>query len=214
MEPQRTLMLGHIATCRTLRGEILGSGSDAKPLVLIGIRDPVATRLSAIFYHYSASPEILANLGDAQIIRMLRGGEPSGMPLDAIFDTPWYLQQEAWFDQDCAPVFHVNPLNEAFDTEAGYRLIEVSRAVIGVIRQDKFDRLPALIRKATGRDLPAGAIRAENTASQRADAARYMHVRQKATVSEALLDQVYSSRYCRRFFTEGERKRLRNEWSA
>lgn len=219
LEPQRTMMLEThdycLETRRQLDRALATTQSSEKPLLLIGLREPVATRLSAIFYHYSASPEYLASLSDAQIIAMLRGDQPSGMPLDEIFNCSWHQQQQAWLEEDCKPVLGIDLCANEFDYEQGYTVIETDRLVLGVIRVEDLAKLPELVGKVTGMSQQEQTIaRQSNSASDRPDAERYRRVRSQVSLSTEVLEEVYSTQYATHFYTEEERAKLITNWSS
>ena len=209
----------------SLRVELRCHGGDLpRPFVVSAVRDPVAILLSGTFFVYSCLKGD-ATPPDTRVLRELAlggtGGQ-AGFYRDLWFKTisgriddgtPWHGEMDRWFDQELGSVFGVDAFAQPFPHERGWLSLEADAAHCLILRQEDFDRLPAILESFFG--LPEGhvEVRAENVAGERPNAAVYEELTARFRLPAKLLDEVYGSRYARHFYSAEELDAFKARWS-
>lgn len=192
----------HLLQGEAIRRELLAQPD--RPVKLITLmRDPVARAVSNLFQHpavFNAS------------------GEIRDLPMESIITTA--VEQvlfslaytERWFDRELSTLLGHDFFSRGFDRENGFQLLREGRfeLLAGKLESLSSDGASCLGRFFDlGCDLP---IPISHARSATGDAAVYAQLKRNLKLPAALLDEVYSSRVCRHFYTPEELEGFRKLW--
>lgn len=175
-------------------------------VVLAAVRDPVERALSAF-------------LQNAE--RYVESGRPiaamSRMSMNDLTDAfVRHLDHRSitrWMDLELNQMFGVDVFANQFDHSAGFQVEVKDDVVVGILRHDRFsDALIPFIRGLTGLSPPVVGRVNDSSAKPYGDVHQMM--RQSMRLPKSLLEEVYSTRYARHFFSERERDAAVHRWLA
>jgi hypothetical protein len=116
-----------------------------------------------------------------------------------------------WFDEEFAPVWHVDVFREPFPAEPGFVEIEAPNARVLLLRLEDLDRVAgAAFARFLG--LEDFAISRSNVAADKEYAALYARFKERLALPPEYVDRVYSSRYATHFYTAEELDGMRRRW--
>jgi hypothetical protein len=171
--------------------------------VITLVRDPVARAVSDIF----ENPEMLGAGGD---LRELPIEKLISLAEEQVRGSLTYTEQ--WFDQELSALLGFDFFSRGFDRTGGFEVLREGRFTLlaGKLERLATDGAGPLGRVLDlGRDLPVPPSRARSATGE---AALYDRVKRGLKLSAGLLDEVYSSRTCRHFYTPAELDAFRKRW--
>lgn len=190
-----------------LQGEALRREMQAHPdrpiRVITLVRDPVARAVSDLF----ENPALLGANGD---VRQLPIEAMVAIAAEQVLSSLAYTEQ--WFDRELSGLLGFDFFTRGFDRKEGFE----------IHRQERFELLAGKLERLSengasylgrfldlGRDFPIPRSRARSATGE---AALYDQVRRSLKLPAEVLDQVYSSRICRHFYTPEELEGFRQLW--
>jgi hypothetical protein len=177
------------------------SSAIPKPVVIAGVREPMAQYLSMVFqawWMYADSPGKL----DAAAIR-------------ARMDTdPWREMCDTWFEDELRQTLSIDVYARPFPTDRGWDIYENETARVLIIRQENLGQLPEAIGLLYGIDPGTVKLETRNRAEEKEYAAEYAAVKKAWQPGEKELDRVYGSAYVGHFYTAAEIASYRERWRS
>lgn len=190
-----------------LQGEALRREMQAHPdrtiRVITLVRDPVARAVSDLF----ENPSLLGANGD---IRQMPFEAVVAIAAEQVLGSLAYT--ELWFDRELGGLLGFDFFTRDFDRKSGFE----------ITREGRFELLAGKLERLSengagylgrflelGRDFPIPSSRARSTTGE---AALYDQVKRSLKLPAAVLDEVYSSRVCRHFYTPEELAGFRKLW--
>lgn len=181
------------------------------------VRDPVARNVSSFFQdlelmfdfwpaqELNARPvdEVAARLVEMFLDAYVEGKSPLGLGGDPL----------TWFDAELKPVFGVDVFATPFPLSRGYEIYGGPNSRVLLVRLEDLDRVakPAL-REFLGTS--AANVMQRNDASDKVYAEVYRRFKRLLKFPSEYLDRLYSSRYCKHFYSQGELASFRSRWQA
>lgn len=176
-------------------------GRPAKIITLV--RDPVAANLSMFFQIFDLIYGVPYR-DDLFTVDELAEGFLARYP---------HYRPVTWFDVEFRTTTGIDVYRHEFARESGHAVITQRHLDVLLLKCETADEVKAeAIRRFVGLD--DFALVRSNTAARKAYARQYQEVRSRLVVPDALLDDLYESRYARHFYTDGERAAFRARWSA
>jgi hypothetical protein len=171
--------------------------------VISPIREPIGNNVSMffeVFDHYAGTSIEETQLSVDEMIALFLEKYMHWRPL-------------VWFDAELKTTLGVDVYQHAFDAERGYGSFREGRVEMLILKFDLPDETKSrVIAEFLGLDeLP---IVSSNISSERSQADAYAEFRRKLRIPEALLDEMYESKYARHFFTEAQRADYRKRWGG
>jgi hypothetical protein len=167
--------------------------------VITLVRDPIARYISAQFQVLDHDPIPSDDPGRAvqQLQAVARKGREFAFP---------------WFEDEMDPLLEVNPLVEPFDKEAGYAILETSRADVLVLKLEQLSELiPGVLSSFVERDL---SVVEANRGEDSAYADYYQEVLDRFNLSEETCREIYSHGDVTHFYTSEEVDQFVRRWSS
>jgi hypothetical protein len=171
--------------------------------VITLVRDPVARAVSDIF----ENPEMLGAGGD---LRELPVEKLISLAEEQVRDSLAYTEQ--WFDRELTALLGFDFFSRGFDRTGGFEVLREGRFMLlaGKLERLATDGAGPLGRVLDlGGDLPVPPSRARSATGE---AALYDQVKRGLKLPAELLDEVYSSRTCRHFYSSQELEAFRRRW--
>lgn len=198
---------GRPAEIHTMVGEAFRGALQSHPethvRVITLVRDPVARAVSDLF----ENPDYFVNQGDL-----------SEMPLAKLVDLAVELVpkglavSEQWFDHELGGLLGFDLFARDFDRMKGFEIFREGRfeLLAGKLERLSDDGAGILGRFLDiGGDFPISKTRARSGTTT---GLLYEQVRQNLKLPAKVLDEVYSSRMCRHFYTPEELERFWKRW--
>lgn len=185
--------------------------SDSKYIdIIVLTRDPVARNLSAFFHSMDFWYPKLRNYSDKNEF-----SEEIYSQIKTVFLEQYnHKRSLQWFDQELKGVFGINVFQEQFPTHQGYQIYQHSQVRVLVI---KLERLNEVYRQALKAFLDLDFTNISLVKTNVSDSKSYHQLYRKfinwLRLPEKYLDQMYSSRYARHFYTREEISRFRKRWT-
>jgi hypothetical protein len=190
-----------------LQGEALRREMQAHPdrpiRVITLVRDPVARAVSDLF----ENPSLLGANSD---VRQMPLETVVAIAAEQVLGSLAYT--ERWFDRELGGLLGFDLFARDFDRTSGFE----------IIREGRFELLAGKLERLSengagylgrfldlGRDFPIPSSRARSATGE---AALYDQVKRSLKLPAAVLDEVYSSRVCRYFYTPEELAGFRKLW--
>ena len=187
-----------LAANRFLRANGLASVVP-KPILISGVREPMAQYLSLVFqvwWMYVKSP---ADLNAESIRAQMR-------------DDPWRHQCNNWFKDDLAEMTGIDVFSRPFPTEQGWDIYENDVARVLIIRQENLDRLPQAIGTLYGIDPATVKLESRNKAEEKEYFSHYDAVKKAWSPTDQDIAEVYSPRFVSHFYTAHEIDNYQQRW--
>ena len=175
--------------------------------VVTTVREPIGQAVSAFFHggglHGGGTRGRARRAVDRRVARVAhrRAGAPSD----------WIRPPLRWFDREFAPALGIDVFAHAFDHRAGPRGDRDAGGRVLLLRQENLDAAPAALAGFLGRAAPVP-VPARNQASTKAYGPRYQEFLASVRFPDAVLDEVYGSRYATHFYADTELQRFRDRW--
>jgi hypothetical protein len=190
-----------------LQGQALRREMQAHPdrpiRVITLVRDPVARAVSDLF----ENPALLNANGD---VRQMPLEAVVAVAAEQVLSSQAYTEQ--WFDRELSGLLGFDFFTRDFDRTDGFE----------IIREGRFELLAGKLERLSdngagylgrfldlGRDFPIPRSRARSATGE---AALYDQVKRKLKLPAEVLDEVYSNRVCRHFYTPEELAGFRKLW--
>ncbi len=158
---------------------------------IAGVRDPVAAALSAVF-------EIWPSIEKEQVEKKVR-------------DLARFILEH--FTEQYLPGTGINVYRHPFDREKGYTIIKEGHKSLLIYRFEDLSRIfPAAMEDYLG--FPGLKLLHTNVGEARSEGRNYAETRESITFSREFLDQVYSSPYCRHFYSGRELESFYRRWAT
>ncbi len=190
-----------------LQGEALRVQMQANPdrpiRVITLVRDPVARAVSDLF----ENPALLGASGD---VRQMPLESVVAIAAEQVSGSLVYTEQ--WFDRELGGLLGFDFFARDFDRKNGFEILHEGRfeLLAGKLERLSDNGAGYLGRFLDlGRDFPIPRSRARSATGE---AALYDQVRRSLKLPAAVLDEVYSSRVCRHFYTPEELEGFRKLW--
>ncbi|MCS3668072.1 hypothetical protein GGP77_002315 [Salinibacter ruber] len=188
----------HFYIGRLLRYYLMVTSHRLKIITLV--RDPIARFISAQFQTLDHEPIPPADAGAA--VRQLRETIRSD-PETVLF---------RWFKREMEPLLGVNPIDEPFDREEGYGVIEAPRADVLVLKLERLSELiPTVVSSFVGKELSV--VRA-NEGQEKDYADYYNEVLGQFHLSEETCRRIYGHEHVKNFYTTDEIKDFTEKWTS
>lgn len=192
----------HMLQGDALRREI--AAQPERPIrVITLVRDPVARAVSDIF----ENPEML---GAEMDLREMPLEKLIALAEEQVRGSMIYTEQ--WFDHELHALLGFDLFSRTFDRSGGFEIFKEGRFEL---LAGKLERLSTHGASHLGRFLGLGSdfpIPRTRARSATGEAALYDQVKRGLKLPAELLDEVYSSRVCRYFYTPEELEDFRKRW--
>lgn len=190
-----------------LQGEALRLQMQAhpdRPIRLITlVRDPVARAVSDLF----ENPALLNAKGD---VRQMPLESVVAIAAELVVGSLAYTEQ--WFDRELSGLLGHDFFTRGFDRENGFEIFHEERFELLAGKLERLsDNGAGYLGRVLGlgRDFPIPRSRARSATGE---AVLYDQVKRSLKLPAAVLEQVYSSRVCRYFYTPEELDGFRDLW--
>lgn len=204
----------HLWTSQVVRRHLARELHRERVRVITLVRDPVARNVSSFFQLLDRSPQTtldaLSRLGDEQRSRRLLDlflheyGE-DGIPYAA------HDAAMTWFDQELRDVIGIDVYSIPFEKHAGHTVVSGMQADALVLRVEDLHRVaPAALEHYL--NIGGVQLRSANVGSKKSYGSWYRHFLAHVRLPTNYVEQLYSSRYMRHFYTDVEAERLRRRW--
>lgn len=183
-----------------LNEKVVKAGRAAKIVTLV--REPIGRNLSSYFEHLDAIWHA-ADAHTALSMAELRRGFIERYPHD---------EPLTWFDDEMRPVLGIDVYDRPFDTR-GCMTMRHANVDVLVLKSEMDDDAK---RRALAAflDLDVPPLAPVNRTADKAKGAAYAQFVETVGLTDAYLDRMLSSRYCRHFYREDERESLRRKYLA
>jgi hypothetical protein len=184
-----------------------------RPYFISGVREPVALFLSLV-YQLAVVPnskeKAVAERGSVpELIGLMRDfyAEPSKP------NARYIPKPDRWLDREIVDFLGVDPFTLGFDKARGYQVYDGRRGKVLLVRAEDLSRVFDQALKDLLGPLADGVERRDvNTAAEKEYSESYKATLAAFKVPGSLLDEIYSSRYSRTFYTPEECAAFRARW--
>lgn len=171
--------------------------------VITLVREPVANNVSMFF-------QLIDQFLDIPI-------EESHVDIDEvieIFLTRYmHTRPLTWLDAELKTTLGVDVFQHPFPAERGYQIISSGNVRLLTLKCELDDAIKANAI-AEFLELDEFEIVRSNVTREKSHAKEYAEFRRRIRIPEALLDEMYESKYARFFYSADERARFRDRWSG
>jgi hypothetical protein len=170
-----------------------------KPLLIVGVREPVAQYLSLVFEHwwmYVDTPDTLT----ADSIRT------------KMVDDPWWFHCNNWFRRELGQAIGIDVFARPFPVERGWDTYENDTARVLVIRQENLDCFPQALCALRGVDYEDVIMEDRNKAESKDYASTYAKVKKTFCLDEQEIEAIYSHPQVQHFYSKDEIATFRKRW--
>ena len=193
----------HIQDSRELL-DLLEEQADIQPYYLSLVRDPVSRNLSAFFENL---PEYIQR---EELLALDRGDQLQALK-EAFLQAYPHQIPLTWMEDELESFLGVDIFQQDFPVQDGCQIIPSENAHLLILRTEDLNRrAPEALRTFLGiADLT---LSDRNQADQKWYSSLYQDFKDWLTLPEAYLEEMYSSRYARHFYTPGEIESFRARW--
>ncbi len=187
-----------LAANKAIRRGGMASSVD-KPVVITGVREPIAQYLSMVFQNwwmYVDSPAALTT-------EFLQARMP---------EDPWVGRCAEWFTSDLGEMFGVDVYARPFPTERGWDIYENDNARILLIRQENLNRLPEALGSLYRFDPSTVQMTTANEGDSKNYAAQYAKVKRSFHLDDRELESLYSLPHARHFYSAEQIEQFKKHW--
>lgn len=202
---RRSKLLGNDEYLRNIAlREFFESTQDRCWKIITLVRDPVARNVSAFFQNLSLyvpgvdGNENMDAFGVDRVIEIFFSEFDHDRPL-------------VWFDEEIAGVAGIDVFKDPFDTVNGFKIYGDEDRTVLVIRLEDLERSGAEALSAY-LDYPVDSLVVSNTADTKGYRMLYREFLSRVSFPVDYLDRMYDSKFCRHFYTDTERERMRQRW--
>ena len=194
----------HLAHCREIRKQIEDMPSEQRWKVITLVRDPVAKMISAFFYNIDLNKA-------KSSYRLLRKRKVIRDLVRQFLETVDINDGAGWFDHQLQPVFGLDVFTEPFPAKRGYHIYNTDKADILLL---KLEQLNQCAGEAFHTFLGSEnfTLTNVNKAQDASYATIYKKFKENLNLAPELLDQIYSARLPKKFYSEQEIEAFRRKW--
>lgn len=179
-----------------LHRRVFSRGRRARVVTLV--RDPIARNLSSYFEHLDAIWHTTDAHQSIPIEDLCRG----------FVERFFHTEPLTWFENEMLPVLGIDVYVQPFPEE-GHAVIRDGRAEVLILKSESSDEAKsAALSRFLGID--GITVRRSNETQSKAKGETFRRFRQTLRLSHAYIDEMLSARYTRHFYSEAERRELRN----
>lgn len=173
--------------------------SGKKIKVICGFRDPVGRNISMFFHTFDGTyPDMdMKSMSFIEIQAMFESVFPDTSSLE-------------WFDKEIKSNLGIDIFEGDFDQESGYTIIEHGNLEIFIYKLEKLNDLEAEI--AGFLDMPDYKLINSNITPDKGEYTKYHSFKSRYRLPKSKVDQIYSSKAVKFFYSESEIHQLRNRW--
>jgi len=117
-----------------------------------------------------------------------------------------------WFDKEFKAVTRINIYAHPFDQEKGYTIVQKDKLKVLVLQLEKMPQNENVIRQFLGLD--HFELLNSNAGNRAWYADIYQNYKQQYSPSMAYLNEMYSSRYMKHFYTPNEIDKFKDHWAS
>ena len=174
------------------------------------VRDPIARNISSLFETMEPlSPALIGSDGNVDAQKATRHLLGQFATFDESSD---YVCN--WFDDEMRSVFGINVFQFPFCRETGTCRIRQGNVDLLILTLENLDwsYAPA-IQQFLELDRPLDLVRA-NVAADKKHSAAYQQVLEQIRIPKSVCERIYSSRFCRHFYSNETRSNFIGRWST
>jgi len=173
-----------------------------RPLKVITlVREPIANNVSLFFQVVDRYTGVGMRLADYDVEELAR----------IFVDCYMHSRPLTWFDAELKRTLGIDVYAYAFPTDRGYTTISSGNIELLILRCELDDLSKArAIAEFVGIDELE--IVRSNRAADKPYGRRYTEFKERAILPKALIDEIYTSKYARHFYTGQEREQFRALW--
>jgi len=175
------------------------AGAIRKPLVVTGVREPVALYLSTAFQNwmtYGATPEGLT----ASCLR------------ERLTTVPWHEWCNLWFTQELKGILGIDVFAQPFNPHQGWEIYENDLVRVLLIRQESLAHMPEAFGAFLNVDPATVAVQTTNTSEAKDYGRHYDEVKRSFRLTDGELNAVYRLPYVTHFYSPTEVECFKNRW--
>lgn len=174
--------------------------------VITLVREPLGRNISAFF-------QVLRKvLWDNPRFDTRSDDSSCQLLIDAFMRQTNHEVPACWFDREIRLHLGIDVYQHPFDREHGYTIIRKGHVDLMVVRVEDLDRCESAIAEFVG--LPDLRLHQANRGGMKWYAPLYQNFLRHFIPNEALLDQLYNSRYMKHFYSQKEITGFREAWLA
>jgi glycosyltransferase involved in cell wall biosynthesis len=199
--------LAAITDGRKLRKVIDESPDNHHWKIISLVRDPVARNIATFFDNLNEFVPNWREQDDRTSPEFIPMLQQAFLNVKTIHSEPY-----RWFDEQLLPVFGVDVFAESFPRDTGYKIYHPSPNIsVLVIRLEDLDRIGGLaVQEFLGLD--DFELFKTNVGEEKSYAGLYQLFKQ-APLPEEYIQETYSTKYAKTFYTDAERIRFSLNWS-
>ena len=193
----------HIQDSRRLLS-LLEEQPDTKHHYLTLVRDPVSRNISAFFENL---PEYIQR---AELLALDRGEQLRALKEAFLQQYPHQIPL-TWMQDELGSFLELEVFQDDFPVQEGYQIIETKKAALLILRTEDLNRrAPEALQVFLGvEDL---GLTNHNQADQKWYSDLYQDFKNWLILPEDYLEEMYTSRYARQFYSSQEIEDLRKRW--
>jgi hypothetical protein len=217
-DPQALVSLHHVWRCQYVVSR-LAAHTEQRVQAITLVRDPLARNLSDFFQHIHVEPlpdasgvrrwQLVSSFHDFKIT--VREDDVSAL-IELYFEKEWHDFPALWMDREIEGVLGIDVYATPFSREQGYAIYRGPRADLLLIRLRDLDRcasqaLPEFL------GLDAFTLVNANVAENKEYVDVYRAFKAAIAFPESFLDEMYSSKLVKQFYSSAEIQALRDQWN-
>jgi hypothetical protein len=217
-DPQAMVSLHHVWRCQYVLDE-LARRPDRKMQAISLIRDPLARNVSNFFQHIGV--EALPSATGGQRWRLfssfydfefVAGEHDMDQLIDVYLAKEWHDFPPLWIERELEGVLGIDVYATPFPREQGYAIYQSDRARLLLIRLQDLNRCAeqALCQFL---DLDRFTLVNANVAEKKEYVDVYQAFKAAIAFSESFLDEIYTSKLARHFYSSAEIQAFRDRWN-
>jgi hypothetical protein len=169
------------------------------------VRDPVGRNVSMYFQHlHYWLAYYFTELKSDRV-------EEVDVLIDCFRETFAHRYPLEWFDRELKRLTGLDVYEHSFDTVKGFTRIDRGRVSLLIVQTEKLRDCWHAVEEFCDRKLE---WRDDNRGERKWYGALYSEFLDRFSLSAAELDEIYSSKYARFFFSEEQRAQLRRRWQG
>lgn len=190
----------------------VAKNKDANYKLITIVRDPVAREISGLFHNLGFLKDhhpLNHENGDLNIERV------TSYLMDVFCNfTPKLDYLYEWFNEEIKEIFGVDIYSKSFDHNKGYHLIRHDNIELLAIKLENYDQhlVPAMSEFFDVEQITFE-LKHKNKAERRKNHEAYKQLTGNLVLPSEICEKIYSSQFCKYFFSKQERDILINKWS-
>ena len=182
--------------------------SDASPVqVITSVREPISQLISSEFQNIPMQhPDLIDEHGEWKQQLILDHLMQRVESYDV--NREWNCN---WFDFDFRPALGIDIYEQAFDVESGIATFQQNEIRVLVLRLESSEHWSRSIQDFLGLDSDLE-LTQQNSAANKNYKRVYESVTANLRFTESTLDRVYSSKYCRHFYSSAMIETFKTKW--